>query len=251
MLTTTATAATEAALDLDAIKGALQGLDGFDPAALLPQLDTLFGRILLICRICVMVGPVLLLLLGLCYLFLAPKEANYYFGYRCFFGMGSVMAWQFTQRIAGLVFCGLGGVLTVVMLAMALSFGHMESMAMVWRTVWCLVWEAVLVLLALFMFDVGFTIANALAFGAATKRIGDAIADKKAEIAARLEDHPVIENGREWLEEYRSSKRDGKLPRLNYVQRRLLKSFPNLQLKDTDTAAKDIEDLVNLLRKRQ
>jgi uncharacterized membrane protein len=110
---------------------------------------------------------------------------------------------------------------------------------------------AVLVLLALFMFDVGFTIANALAFGAATKRIGDAIADKKAEIAARLEDHPVIENRREWLEEYRSSKRDGKLPRLNYVQRRLLKSFPNLQLKDTDTAAKDIEDLVNLLRKRQ
>ena len=148
MLTTTATAATEAALDLDAIKGALQELDGFDPAALLPQLDTLFGRILLICRICVMLGPVLLLLLGLSYLFLAPKEANYYFGYRCFFGMGSVMAWQFTQRIAGMLLGGLGLVLTIVMLVISMGFSSMEVEAMAWLTVKCLIWQAALALLA-------------------------------------------------------------------------------------------------------
>ncbi|WP_127848808.1 putative ABC transporter permease [Lacticaseibacillus hulanensis] len=108
----------------------------------------------------------------------------------------------------------------------------------------------VVLLLTLFMFDVGFTIANALAFGAATKRIGDAIADKKAEIEARLEDSPRAQESRQWLEEYRASKRDGKLPRLNYVQRRLLESFPNLQLHDTVTNAKDIEDLVALLREK-
>ena len=103
MLTTTATAATGAALDLEAIKGALQGLDELDPSGMLPQMDSIFSRILLVCRICVMLGPVLLLILGLCYLFLAPKEANYYFGYRCFYGMGSVNAWQFTQRMAGII----------------------------------------------------------------------------------------------------------------------------------------------------
>ena len=75
MLTTTATAATGAALDLEAIKGALQGLDELDPSQMLPQMDSIFSRILLVCRICVMLGPVLLLILGLCYLFLAPKEA--------------------------------------------------------------------------------------------------------------------------------------------------------------------------------
>ena len=36
MLTTTATAATGAALDLEAIKGALQGLDELDPSQMLP-----------------------------------------------------------------------------------------------------------------------------------------------------------------------------------------------------------------------
>lgn len=145
MLTTTATAATEAALDFDAIK---KILDGVDPAEMLPQIDTIFSKIQLICRICVMAGPVILLILGLCYLFLAPKEANYYFGYRCFFGMGSVHAWRFTQRIAGMVLGGLGLVLTVVMTVLSLGFGSMDINAMVWRTVWCLVWEAVLSLLA-------------------------------------------------------------------------------------------------------
>lgn len=145
MLTTTATAATEAALDFDAIK---KILDGVDPAEMLPQIDTIFSKIPLLCRICVMAGPVILLILGLCYLFLAPKEANYYFGYRCFFGMGSVHAWRFTQRIAGMVLGGLGLILTLVMFFISLGFGSMEISAMAWLTVKCLIWQAVLVILA-------------------------------------------------------------------------------------------------------
>ena len=145
MLTTTATAATEAALDFDAIK---KILDGVDPAEMLPQIDAIFSKIQLICRICVMAGPVILLILGLCYLFLAPKEANYYFGYRCFFGMGSVHAWRFTQRIAGMVLGGLGLILTLVMFFISLRFGSMEISAMAWLTVKCLIWQAVLVILA-------------------------------------------------------------------------------------------------------
>ena len=145
MLTTTATAATEAALDFDAIK---KILDGVDPAEMLPQIDTIFSKIQLLCRICVMAGPVILLVLGLCYLFLAPKEANYYFGYRCFFGMGSVHAWRFTQRIAGMVLGGLGLILTLVMSFISLRFGSMEISAMAWLTVKCLIWQAVLVILA-------------------------------------------------------------------------------------------------------
>ena len=141
----TATAATEAALDFEAIK---KTFEDFDLAKLLPQIDHIFDKITVLCRICVMLGPVLLLVLGLCYLLLAPKEANFYFGYRCYYGMGSVHAWRFTQRIAGLVLGGLGLVLTVIMAILSLGFGSMEVEALLWRTVWCLVWQAVLTLLA-------------------------------------------------------------------------------------------------------
>ena len=141
----TATAATEAALDFEAIK---KTFEDFDLAKLLPQIDSIFDKITVLCRVCVMIGPVLLLILGLCYLLLAPKEANFYFGYRCYYGMGSVHAWRFTQRIAGLVLGGLGLVLTVIMAILSLGFGSMEVEALLWRTVWCLVWQAVLTLLA-------------------------------------------------------------------------------------------------------
>ena len=90
---------------------------------------------------------VILLILGLCYLFLSPKEANYYFGYRCYFGMGSVRAWRFTQRLAGLVLGGLGLILTVVMLVISGSFASMEVTDMVWKALDCLIWQVILTLL--------------------------------------------------------------------------------------------------------
>lgn len=139
------TAATDAALDIDSIK---KTLDSLDPAALLPDLPNLFSKAALICRIAVLIGPVILLVLGLAYLFLSPKEANYYFGYRCYYGMGSVQAWRFSQRIAGLIFGGLGLVLTVVMFFLSVSFRSSAPMDMAWSAFRCLIWQAVLALLA-------------------------------------------------------------------------------------------------------
>lgn len=141
----TSTAATEAALNFDTIK---EMMDGFNPEALLPQMDTIFSKVLLVCRVAVMIGPVLLLVLGLAYLFLAPREANYYFGYRCYFGMGSVNAWRFTQRIAGIVLGGLGLILTPVMFFISSGFAGMQVMDMVWKALRCLLWQAGLTILA-------------------------------------------------------------------------------------------------------
>ena len=101
---------------IDSIK---EMMDGFDPAALLPQIDSIVDWVKLICRLAVMVGPIVLVLAGLSYLLLAPKEANYYFGYRTAFGMGSVAAWRHTQKVAGWMFAGVGLVLTVIMLMVA------------------------------------------------------------------------------------------------------------------------------------
>ena len=119
-------------------------MDGFDPASLLPELDTMLGSLALICRIAVLVGPVLILLFGLLYIFAAPKEANYHVGYRCYFGMGSVEAWRYTQKLAGIVFAALGVILTVAMLLISAGFSQMETMALLWRAVYCLAAQAIL-----------------------------------------------------------------------------------------------------------
>ena len=141
------TAATEELLDVESIKALL---DGIDPAALLPDLSKVFDSLVPVCRFAVMIGPVVLLLLGLSYLFLTPKEANYYLGYRCYFGMGSEYAWRFTQRLAGWLFTAAGLALTVVMFAISVSFPYMQLMDMVWRAASCLLVElAVSVLLIL------------------------------------------------------------------------------------------------------
>ena len=140
--------ATEPALDIASIKSLM---DGFDPAALLPDLSDLFGSLATLCRFAVMIGPVVLLVLGLAYLFLSPREANYYFGYRCYFGMGSVQAWRFTQRIAGMLFGGVGLILTIVMFVISGGFAQMEITDMVWKAAGCLAWQVGLALILTFL----------------------------------------------------------------------------------------------------
>lgn len=139
------TAVTEAALDIDSIK---EMMDAFDPAALLPELSQVFGTLPQVCRVAVMIGPIVLLVLGLAYLLLSPKEANHYFGYRCYFGMGSVNAWRFTQRFAGAVLGGTGLILTIVMYTISGGFAAMDVTGMVWKAVDCLVWQAIAAFLA-------------------------------------------------------------------------------------------------------
>lgn len=139
------TAAAKDALDFASIK---EMMDAFDPAALLPELREVFGSLTAVCRFAVLIGPLVLLVLGLAYLLLAPKEANYYFGYRCYYGMGSVQAWRFTQRFAGAVLGTLGLVLTVWMYVAGAGFAAMEVTDMVWKAVDYLVIQAILALIA-------------------------------------------------------------------------------------------------------
>ena len=61
------TGALESAITKESIK---QLMDGFDPATLLPDISRLFGSLATVCRVCVMIGPIVLLALGLAYLHL-------------------------------------------------------------------------------------------------------------------------------------------------------------------------------------
>ena len=131
-------AVTEVASGLEGIK---ELMDAFDPAALLPDLGSVVGLVITAAKYAVLAGPLVLLGMGLAYLFLSPKEANYHFGYRCYFGMGSVNAWRFTQRLAGIVWAVLGLILTVVMVLRTGSYGEMDVMQVVESAISCLLWE--------------------------------------------------------------------------------------------------------------
>ena len=123
-------------------------MDNFDPAALLPDLSTVVGTVEFLTRLAVVAGPIVLLVLGILYFFLSPKEANYHFGYRCFFGMGSQEAWRFTQRFAGIVWAVLGLILTIVMTVITGGFAGKPVMDIVSSGLTCLLWEIGLTVLS-------------------------------------------------------------------------------------------------------
>ena len=116
-------------------------MDNFDPATLLPDLSTLVGTVAFLTRIALLAGPIVLLVLGLAYFLAAPREANYHFGYRCYFGMGSEEAWRFTQRLAGIVWAAIGAVLTLVMVLITGGFGDRDVMQIISTGITCLLWE--------------------------------------------------------------------------------------------------------------
>ena len=123
-------------------------LEGSDLSAVLPDLSKIVDSLAPIMKIALMASPIILLALGLMYLFVAPKEANYTFGYRCYFGMGSVNAWRYTQRLAGILFTGVGLILTLVMFGVTAGFREMDVMDMLWKAVKCGIWEVAIIALA-------------------------------------------------------------------------------------------------------
>ena len=84
--------------------------------AIIPQLDSLVKNMRLWMSLGLFIGPLLFAGMGLFYIFFAPPEANHKLGYRTYFGMGSVTAWKFTQKLAGMVWTGVGAFLTLVAL---------------------------------------------------------------------------------------------------------------------------------------
>ena len=123
-------------------------LSGFDPAALVPDLGAIFNNLDAALRVVVLAGPLCLLGLGLLYLLAPPSEANHVFGYRHFWGMSSVEAWRFTQKTAGLVWTGLGLVLTIIMAFLCNGYRELAAEAMLTSALTSVLVELLLVFLS-------------------------------------------------------------------------------------------------------
>ena len=120
---------------------------------LLPELEKVTGWVQWLISAAVRVGPVCILVLGLIYLLIPPKEANHSAGYRFAYGMRKVKSWRFMQRVAGTVYSVLGLVLTVVMAFQCQRLGSMDVVAMLWFAVKCIFWELVSIVAASFIIN--------------------------------------------------------------------------------------------------
>ena len=126
----------------------------FDPAALLPNISFLVTLMELFSRIAILITPVLLLTFGLLYFFKPIKEANHIFGYRSYFGMGSVEAWRFAQRFAGFLYMILGGVMTLAMVIVSIVLIGKDTMTLLTTCAICLVIELILTGLAVLAINI-------------------------------------------------------------------------------------------------
>lgn len=115
--------------------------------AIIPELSVLLADIRFWLGFAMLIGPILLILLGIYYYFLAPEEANHKAGYRTHYGMGSVAAWRFTQGLAGKVwgFTGIG--LTVAAVIGCIIMGGQAPEAAAMPALVVLILEVVSVLI--------------------------------------------------------------------------------------------------------
>ena len=107
-------------------------LNNFDNLGkFVPELEKVMDLVLKLTKLAVRVGPLCILVLGLIYLLIPPKEANHKAGYRTFFGMGSLGAWHFTQFVSGVIMTLVGLILNFKAASVAKSFTGMASDAMI------------------------------------------------------------------------------------------------------------------------
>ena len=121
-------------------------LKEMDIAKMLPDIEVFLLQLEKVLRVIVMVGPLTILGLGLWYYLAPPKEANHRAGFRTYWGMGSIAAWRYTQRIAGMYYSVMGFGLTVVLSIFCNFFRAMEPMTMAVCALVCVLVEVVLIL---------------------------------------------------------------------------------------------------------
>ena len=165
---------------------------------LIPKLDTLTGWVQWLVSLAVRVGPVCILVLGLIYLLIPPKEANRKAGYRTYFGMGSIMAWRFTQRAAGILMIPVGLILTIIAYSTVAKFTSMDLMDMAYaafaaikaQVIWALVIFIVMFVLTTVVFD---RKGDCRFQGLPESRIGQFLFREESALSARIRAKRTVE----------------------------------------------------------
>ena len=126
---------------LDAITSLL---GDFDLSKFIPDIETALGRFELTARIFVMLGPLVLLGLGLWYLLAPPKEMGSRVGFHTFRRAQTQEIWDYTQRLAGIVWGAMGTALTLIMALICNGYRGMNALQVATSAVICIFIELIL-----------------------------------------------------------------------------------------------------------
>jgi len=126
---------------LDAITSLL---GDFDLSKFIPDIDTALGKFELAARICVMLGPLVLLGLGLWYLLAPPNEMGSRVGFHTFRRAKTQEVWEYTQHLAGIVWGAMGVVLTIVMALICNGYRGLNALQVATSAVICILVELIL-----------------------------------------------------------------------------------------------------------
>jgi len=132
----------------------ITGLFEMDFTGFVPELGGFMVTVKLLMVLAMLAGPILLVTFGLLYMFKPKKYANYRFGFRTYFGMGSVDAWKYTQKLAGFIYMCLGGVLTLAMIIVNLVLIGKDTLTLLTTAAICLVIEVILTGLAVLALNI-------------------------------------------------------------------------------------------------
>lgn len=139
---------------MEKLMSIFEGFDIEKLGAMLPSVESLMDKLPGWMAWLVLIGPLLLMGFGAFYLFFPPKEANHALGYRFFYAMSRVEVWQHAQRLAGIAYLALGGVLFFILGLICMSFSALPAPDMVWRAAKCLIWEVVLIVIVTLAVDI-------------------------------------------------------------------------------------------------
>lgn len=133
---------------MDKLMSIMEGLNLGGIKDKIPSAESLVNGLTGWVRFLVLIGPLLMLGFGIFYMFFAPKEANHSLGYRFFYAKSRVVVWQFAQRLAGMAYTALGGILLIIIGIISIRFGRLATPDLVWLAVKCVIWEVALALVA-------------------------------------------------------------------------------------------------------
>ena len=128
-------------------------LTAVDLGKVLPEFQGFISDLRFYIGLFLLIGPLVMLTLGAWMFFKPIKTPTYKAGYRTYFGMGSKNAWRFAQWLAGLIWGGLGALLTVLMIIVCIVFSTMELQAAVSAAITWLVIEVVAALVAFLVIE--------------------------------------------------------------------------------------------------
>ena len=120
-------------------------LKNFELGDVLPDASTITNQMRTWLTVFMLIGPVLLIILGVWFYFFPRKLMNDEMGFCGLFRTKHKKAWQYSQALSGLCYGILGIVLLIIYGIMCLGFGDLSTEVMAMRTVVCVSIEVALV----------------------------------------------------------------------------------------------------------